>query len=238
MKWLFALFSAGLLAMGWLYYVQWDEGRKSSDFYEINALVQKGAGKGAIPTKELALMMGLSANKPQNLFQFDCRLAEEKLLACPRIARASVSAIKPSIVVVDYEVKAPIAAVADYEKCGLASDGTLIPLWEESSLPTVILGGEPPRMDLIGRLIKVFPEADTEMDFSRLNGTFAEREIIVTLKLKPPLYLRFNPDNLREGLKNYRRLVKRLEPEGIVPQTVDLRSSKLAFITEVEDRHD
>lgn len=238
MRWLLALFTLGALAMGWLYYLQWDEGRKRSDLYEINALLQKGAGKGSIPTKELAQMMGLSSNKSQNLYLFDCRKAEEALLASPRITRAAVSTLKPSIVVVEYEVRRPIALVADFERWGLAEDGVLIPLWEEPPLPTVLLGGTAPRMELIAPLLKLFPEADTEIDLSRLAKSYAEREIIVTLKLKPPLYLRFNPETLEEGLNNYRRLVKRLEPEGIVPQTVDLRSSKLAFITEVEDRHD
>jgi len=117
--------------------------QKEEERFSINAIVQTGPEKEALKTAYLAELMELSCDKGQNLFTFDVKKAEEKLLLSPLIKRARVRRIRPGSLYVDYEVRHPVAILHDYENMGIDQEGYLLPLhpfFPTQGMPEIYLG--------------------------------------------------------------------------------------------------
>ena len=124
--------------------------------YRISSLIQTGPEKEVLKTSYLAELLGLSADRPQSLYGFNLKKAEEKLLACPLISHAEVKLHFPTSLYVDYEVRKPVAWLSDYQNVAIDTEGYLFPVTPYLSpkdLPEIYLGlppfGSPP--DHFGR---------------------------------------------------------------------------------------
>ncbi len=126
----------------WLWSHQ-SQKRFADEKYKIAAIVQTGPEKEAMNTAYLAELLDLSADCPTSLYAFDCKRAQQKLLLSPLIAQASVKRLGTSAIYVDYEVRKPIARLADYKNIAIDRAGYLFPLkpfFAPKEIPEVYLG--------------------------------------------------------------------------------------------------
>jgi hypothetical protein len=124
----------------------WKKGRHArltDPRFQITAIIQTGPEKQALKTTYLAELLGLSSDQPISLYALNCERAKEKLLASPLIASAHVKRLPPSALYIDYEVRKPIARLADYQNVALDREGHLFPLdpfLPPKELPELYLG--------------------------------------------------------------------------------------------------
>lgn len=111
--------------------------------YTISALIQTGPEKEALQTGYLAELLDLSVDQPTNLYTFDPKLGEKKLLSSPLIAEAHIKKIAPNVIYVDYTIRKPIARIGDYQNIAIDKEGYLFPLspfYAPKELPEIYLG--------------------------------------------------------------------------------------------------
>lgn len=124
----------------------WSHSKKEkiqSKEYSITAIIQTGPEKEALKTCYLAELLDLSVDKPTNLYAFDVKKGEEKLLSSPLIQSAHIKKVLPNILYIDYEVKKPVASLGDYQNIAIDKDGYLfpmIPFFSPKELPEIYLG--------------------------------------------------------------------------------------------------
>lgn len=111
--------------------------------YHISALIQTGPEKEALQSTYLAELLDLAIDQPTNLYAFDRKLGEKKLLASPLIAEAQIKKNPPNVLYIDYSVRKPIAKLGDYQNIAIDKDGYLFPLtpfYAPKELPEIYLG--------------------------------------------------------------------------------------------------
>lgn len=131
---------------GYQIYKSWQHRRFTSDEYKIAAIVQTGPEKEALKTAYLAELLGLSVDAPKNLYSMNLKSAEKALLASPLIRSVHVQRIAPNTLYVDYEVRRPIALIADYKNTAIDRDGYLFPVdpfFSPKELAEIYLGLPP-----------------------------------------------------------------------------------------------
>jgi hypothetical protein len=117
--------------------------RLQDERYRIATIIQTGPEKGALKTPYLAELLNLSSDKPFPLYAFDCKKAESRLLASPLISHAKVKRVPPSSIYIDYEVRRPLAQLADYKNIAVDKEGYLFPItpfFSPKNLPEIYLG--------------------------------------------------------------------------------------------------
>jgi hypothetical protein len=117
--------------------------RLRSPAYRISAIVQTGPEKEALKTAYLAELLGLSADQPTQLYALNVKKAESLLLASPLIASAKVVRQPPSTLYIDYEVRKPVAWLADFKNTAIDAEGYLFPIdpfFPPKRLPEIYLG--------------------------------------------------------------------------------------------------
>jgi len=105
--------------------------------------VQTGPEKEALNTAYLAELLGLSADHPTSLYAFDCKRAEKRLLLSPMISQAEVKRLPQNAIYIDYEVRKPIARLADYKNIAIDRAGYLFPIspfFAPKEIPEIYLG--------------------------------------------------------------------------------------------------
>lgn len=102
--------------------------RLRSATYQITTIIQTGPEKEALKTAYLAELLGLSVDLPTQLYALNVRQAESRLLASPLIANAKVKRFPPSTLYIDYEVRKPVAWLADFNNTAIDSEGYLFPV--------------------------------------------------------------------------------------------------------------
>ena len=115
----------------------------TNEKYRITAIIQTGPEKEALKTAYLAELLDLSVDQPQQLYAFNLKQGEAKLLASPLIKYAKITRMPPSTLYIDYEVRRPIAYLADFKNTGIDRDGCLFPIEPFSPpkhLPEIYLG--------------------------------------------------------------------------------------------------
>ncbi len=126
------------------YYVRYKQIlKKENPFYNIKAIVQTGPVKEALKTVYLAEILELSVDQPVNLYSFDLKKAEDTLLQCPIIEKASVQRWPPDALYVDYTLFSPIAFLAEYTNTALDSHGYAFPIhpfYTPKRLPEIYWG--------------------------------------------------------------------------------------------------
>jgi hypothetical protein len=117
--------------------------RLRSEKYRVTTIIQTGPEKEALKTSYLEELLGLSADRPTQLYALDLKKAEAKLLASPLIANAKIKRIAPSTLYIDYEVRKPIAWLSDFKNTAIDSKGHLFPVapfFSPKHLPEIYLG--------------------------------------------------------------------------------------------------
>lgn len=118
----------------------------SNQGYRILSIVQTGPEKEALKSAYLAEILGLSADNPANLYAFNIKKGEQKLLSSPLIAKARIKRLPPNTLYIDYEVRRPVAILSDYQNIGIDKEGYLFPLspfFSPKELPEIYLGLPP-----------------------------------------------------------------------------------------------
>lgn len=131
------------LGLGLLYYKYLNEQRQSDPQYDITAIVQNSSGYEMLRSGYLAEILKLSIDKPTNLFIFDSKMAERKLLESPLIKEAKIQKIRPGTILVHYTPAVPIAYLADLKNAAIDQEGAVIPFqpfFSPKKLPEIYLG--------------------------------------------------------------------------------------------------
>lgn len=118
------VFSVG----GYFGYQNWKHRRMSAERFQVTAIVQTGPEREALKTVYLAELLGLSVDAPKNLYTVNLKQAEKALLSSPLIQRAYLKRIPPGALYIDYEVRKPIAWIADYKNTAIDREGYLFPV--------------------------------------------------------------------------------------------------------------
>lgn len=117
-----------------------------SPAYRITSIIQTGPEKEALKTTYLAELLGLSADKPTQLYALNPKKAAQTLLSSPLIASAKVKRLPPSTLYIDYEVRKPIARLADFQNTAIDKEGYFFPIapfFSPKRLPSLYLGLSP-----------------------------------------------------------------------------------------------
>lgn len=121
------LLISGTLVGGLLFWHYYQQSRLSDPRYTLVAIVQSCRDKEPLQTNYLAELLGLSIDRPTNLYRFDVYSAEQKLLSCPLIKSVKIKKIKPGMLYIDYSLRKPIAYVLNFSNTAIDAEGILIP---------------------------------------------------------------------------------------------------------------
>lgn len=125
------------------YYRQVQERQSSDSAYDIVAVVQTSIDAEGLKTAYLTELLGLSIDRPINLFSFNAKKAREMLLRVPFIKNASIAKIRPGTIHVDYVLRKPVAYLADYSNTAIDAEKVLFPLkpfYTPKKLPEIYTG--------------------------------------------------------------------------------------------------
>lgn len=226
--------------------------------YFITNIAQTGPVKEAIKTEHLAELLGLSVDKPQNLFAFDLSAGEKRLFQSGVIKQARLSKEPPNTLVVDYVVREPLAYIADYSNLVIDEEGTTFPLtpyFTPKILPSIYLGIKiiplsygklaDEKFKIALDILEFFKKLDLKkvtlqkIDVSNIRAnTIGKQEIIVVLTEELggerfARYLRLTPENYIEEIEHYLNL-KQMGMSGDL--IIDLRLLPNAYLTQLDER--
>lgn len=122
------LLISGSAFMGWLYFISVRERRLHDEQYRIAAIVQNAGQKEPLKTAYLAELLNLSLDKPVNIYRFDVKAAEARLMASPVIKKAEVRKILPGTLYVQYEIRTPLMLLGNYTNTVIDNNGYRFPL--------------------------------------------------------------------------------------------------------------
>jgi hypothetical protein len=140
------LFTLSFCIGGYFFWTKHRQSKLNSEAYRISAIIQTGPEKEAFKTAYLAELLSLSVDRPVSLYAFDLKKGEQKLLASPMIRSAKIKRIPPGTLYIDYEVRKPIAWLADYRNTALDREGYLFPVspfFSPKEMPEIYLGLPP-----------------------------------------------------------------------------------------------
>lgn len=127
-----------------IFYFQYIKNLQASDDqFKIVALIQTTSEKEHLKTNYLAELLDLSVDRPTNLYRFNAKEAQRKLLSHPLIASAVVKKIRPGTVYVDYTLRKPVAFLIDYTNTAIDKEGNPFPFkpfFTPKKLPELYLG--------------------------------------------------------------------------------------------------
>jgi cell division septal protein FtsQ len=231
---------------------KWQEHRTSPD-YCIQAILQTSSIKRPLNSAFFAERLGLSSDMPQNIYRFDRKLAEKKLLETAVIKKVKVRKQYPNTLYVEYEMRIPLAKLGEYENVAIDQGGVafpLVPFFARRKIPEIYLGegvysvsyNQPlrhPKLEAALAIIKALKEIVKEesviiekVDVSQIDSSsYGRREVVTVLKGdKGRHFLRLQMNNLDKELTNYLSLQNVLETGDKV---IDLRIDNIAYIDKV-----
>jgi len=212
------------------------------DRYKIVACIGKGRTLDTVQPIFLEELMGLSQDEPTALYAFNTKQAAKKILACPAFRKAKVSRLKPGVVVVDYELRRPIAEIADFENRAIDKSRTIFPLAPfiaPKRLPKLYLGSlDSNRVESGVKTMTLFNERLPSqyhlefLDMSMSCAAGALPEIVARIEGQRRFLVRLSPKRIEEDLSNFVALLPTLE--SLVQSTdleiIDLRIAQLALV--------
>lgn len=224
--------------------------------YEIVALVQSTNSSEGLKTAFITELLQLSVDRQINLYRFDLKQARHLLLNFPLIKDAKVERIPPGIVSVEYHLRNPAIFLEDISNTAIDEEFYAIPIhpfFSPKKLPLFRIGisveeakwGQKimhPRLKLAFAVHHALSELEIKagrhpwrIDVSEADvESLGERKIIVIMQpdlaSKPVHSLILDPQDYREGLKNYQKLMDRSEI-GIASESgmIDLRLAGLGY---------
>jgi len=252
------LFISGTALMGCLYYLHLRERRLQDEQYRIVSLVQTTAHTDRLKTSYLAELLELSLDRPLNLYQFNAKEAEKRLIASPLIKKSTVRKVRPGTLYIHYHLRQPIALIGDYTNTLIDQEGVIFPyrpFFTPKRLTTVYLGlpaEEYQWGDSLKKLETVKLAFQFIQQFNKLKlnqfflkqldmglaeaDSYGQRQIVAMLESlsdQGTIYLRLNPDDYLKNLRHFiilnQTLNFNLEKKKNVIM-IDLRIPYLAFI--------
>lgn len=231
--------------------------RYESPEYSIQHISQMGPIKEALKTIHLVELLGLSTDHCTNLYQLDELQSKQKLLNSGVISQVNLRKKPPNLLEIDYEIRRPIAYLADYSNTLVDDQGVIFPLspyFTPKILPSFYLGvkidpftygkvtHEKMRMALnvYDYLIKTALGNGVvvdKIDVSKMTAeSLGQREIVLTLyetlgHEDYVRYLRLSVNNYKEELKHFLDLNAMNHPQNIA---VDLRLFPNVYLTPLE----
>ena len=144
-SWIFlsTLIVSGTAILAWLYFKHIENLRGNDDKYRIIAVVQTGPEKEALKTVYLEELLGISIDKPGNLYALDIVEAQRKLLSSPLIKKASIKKMNPGTLYIDYSIRQPVAYSGDFTNTAIDAEGMLIPFkpfFTPKKIPEIYIG--------------------------------------------------------------------------------------------------
>lgn len=253
--WLYILCSVllicGPVAIALCYAMYIKINRSHDPKYHIVAIVQTCSNNEWLSSSYLAELMGLSTDQPTNLYRFNCKEAQKKLLKCPLIKSATVRKVKPGTIYIHYTLRQAVAYLGDYSNCAIDHEGVIIPFkpfFTPKNLPELTLGlndneandiwgSKCPQqalllaLNLLRQIDELLADQTPMIKHIDLTNAWApsrgEREIILNLDNR---VLRLDISSYAHQINNYRLLRPHLVNETLV----DLRISQLAFIAPLQ----
>lgn len=234
------------LAVGllWYYYKTVRPSILSKNSDAIQAIIQISRSSSYVDGIFLAEVMGLSVDKPASL---DLVEAEAKLLKTSLFKKVHLKIPKPHFLLVDYEMRVPIAFLGDYTNTLMDDEGAFFPaspFYSPRLLPEIRLGSpfsslpweekmESHPLAIVSEILKMLGKrADMRIDLSDAQKPSAgQRQIIVSLGTKR--ILRLTLKNYPQELSRYLILEKTILKQDPSSYVVDLRVSDMAYIQKV-----
>lgn len=242
----------GSLILTWLVHKAVLQKRQLDARYTIAAIVQTCPQKERLQNWQLAEMLNISRDVPQNLYVFDPALATSTLLACPVIKKASIRRQPPSIVHIDYVCREPYALLADFSNCALDRERVCFPLkpyFTPKRLPELYLGVreltynmplETKEASLAFKVLEYAKSAlpgtcrivriDTHNAYVKSAGV---QEVVVVLEDGGRTrYLRLAPQTFQKSLDTYiaHHSIFNQVNSSLPEQIIDLRSPSIALV--------
>ncbi len=141
-----ALFVSGTAwGVFFAYHAFWNF-RAENEKYQIVAIVQTGPEREALQTSFLAEILGLSSDRPFNLYRLSLFEAKKRLLSFPLIKEASLKRIPPGTLYIDYAIRKPAAFLGERSNAAIDREGVIIPFspfFLPKKLPQFYLGIDP-----------------------------------------------------------------------------------------------
>ncbi len=235
---LFVILISGSASTLLLYINHTKDQNEGNESYNITAIAQKCPAIECLKTVYLAELMGLSTDRPTNLYRFDAEEAKAKLLKNPLIKGGSVEKIKPATVYVVYQLRTPIAFLGGFSNIAIDPEGVLIPFkpfFTPKHLPEIFIEtSEQPKwgqrlqgsqIDLVWHLLKYLNAfccnervQIRKIDVSKAYASsYGSRQAIIILEEQKsengtihlyPQVLRVTAENYPQELANYLALKK------------------------------
>lgn len=218
--------------------------RRTHPNFLLSRILQTGPQKEALSTLYLAELMGISADRPTHVDDFDVLEAEKKITASPVIRQAHVKIRGSDTIYIDYAARHPVAWLSEFQNTAIDEEGVpfpVFPFFTPKNLPRIILGldtlqwGVPikgKRMEMALAIIEQQPQFHfplLQIDVSKIEEkSLGSRELIlVTQQGGNRRFLRLSVKNYAQELGNYRQIEETLEAK---PQVIDLRIPNLGFL--------
>jgi hypothetical protein len=155
---------------GYYFWSQYRKERLHAEKYKITTIIQTGSEKEALKSVYLAEILGLSMDQPTQLYALDLAEAQKKLLASPLISSAKLKKMSPNTLYIDYEIRKPVAWLADFKNTAIDAEGFSFPVdpfFSPKNLPEIYLGLsqfsswhiEGPRLELALEILKFLETA-------------------------------------------------------------------------------
>lgn len=202
-----------------LYFFHIREVQLQDEVYHIVAIEHSGE----LDAQYLAELLQLSQDRPTNLHAFNLQEGKRRLEESPVIQAAEIRKKPPNVLLVEYQLRHPVATLVDWDNAAIDREGVVIPLhpfFDGSGLPEIVRGDVAIKWDALplgGKFKRI--------DLSRMHAqSFGRREVVLIVE---DLLLRLRPETMEEQLKNFELLREHLPPDAKI---VDLRISDLAFV--------
>jgi POTRA domain, FtsQ-type len=137
------LLISGSNVIALLFYQQVREKKRLDPAYTIVAVVQTSLENEGLKTVYFTELLELSVDNPKNLYSFNVKEAEQKILGSPLIKEVKIRKIQPGTIHIDYVLRKPIAFLADYSNSAIDSEGVIFPFkpfFTPKKLPEIYLG--------------------------------------------------------------------------------------------------
>jgi hypothetical protein len=231
------------------------ERRSRDGRYTIQSIVQTGPERLALSTTYFAELLGLSIDRPVNLYAVELTKMVERLEESPVILSAKMGRLGKETLSIDYAVREPVALVADWTNCAVDWTSRLFPLspfYTPKRLPELYIGqplqegvqpwescDERPSLTLGLEVLKKLQSSpfsklrveriDTSKAFS---ASWGRREMVMRVIEGGDCHLlRLRVEEYEKALYNYLILREELARQGRGSLIIDLRIEDLAYLS-------
>jgi hypothetical protein len=202
--------------------------------------VQRAPAGIEIPGSFFAETLELSSDRKVHADQFDLKKAKERLLATHLFEKAEIKIISAHTLLIDYELKRPLACLGNLESTLIDATGRFFPeypFYPTPHYPRVWVAergemhwGESLDSEALKIVKEVSERMDVkEIDLSRIEAASRGRREII-LSLASGIKLRLTARNYRQEIENYFRLADLI----LNCRWIDMRIPSIALLEKNE----